>query len=506
MKIKSLLLMFGCIGMLLFALSNNTIKVNAKTIYSSDLFEYAGHYYYVFGGSDVSWEDAQKECINNGGYLVSFSSKEENDVVWQYVRSKEIGCVWIGLYNSGTKDVPIWNWVNGDVVGYTNWNNSQPDYKFVNNEYEGYAGMGWRGTEQWDDFDSRAGDVRGYVCEWDNGDIATAKAIEFENVKAYEMSKFEDVYNFADYATPIVSSDGQYRGLFKIEIEERGMLYFSNYSSRECDGMWDVWGDPNYPIGVYAYKSQNMLSTIEQQGRWQERLNGSTYTSKYDFVYYLMPGTYYFEIKTLKNNDKNLVFMGFLSDSKVLKIEQIEYTDSEQARIKFNDIGGYSYAYIAEGDMLDPEWRASPRWVSIYESNYDNTGLEDNTFTITGYGTYTLYVSKDIVRHNNLAATADWKRSPLMVTFTLEKTKVLPKKIKISKTKLTLKEGAAKKLTVKITPENTTETKITWKTSNKKVATVSKTGKVTAKKKGTCTITAVTSNGKKAKCKITVKK
>ena len=442
------------------------------------------------------------ECINNGGYLVSISSKEENDAVWSYVKSKNIGCVWIGLYNNGTKDAPVWNWANGESVGYTDWRDSQPDHKYVHNEYEGYAGMGWRGTEQWDDFDSRANDIRGYVCEWDNSDIPLAKAVDFEKIEPFEMSKFEDVYNFADYATPIVSEDGEYRGLFKVEIKERGLLYFSNYSSRECNGMWYDY----YPLGVYAYKSQNMLSTLKEQGRWQEDLNGSVYTSKYDFLYYVMPGTYYIEIKTLKKGDKNLVFAGFLPDSKVLKIENIEVLDSGKALIKFNDIGAYSKAYIAEGEMINPEWGTSSEWVSIYQSNYDNTGLSDNTFEVNGNGTYTLYVSKTITPHNNLAATGDWTKTPLMVTFTVEKAEVPAKKVKLNKTKLSMKIGDSKKLTAKITPENVTDTTIKWKSSNKKVATVDKNGKVTAKKKGTCVITAVTSNGKKAKCKITVKK
>ncbi len=332
------------------------------------------------------------------------------------------------------------------------------------------------------------------------------KAEEFVNIEPYELKKFDEIYDFADSATPIVSVDDEYRGMFKVEIKERGLLYFSNYSSRQCNGMWDGWTDPYYPLGIYAYKSKNMLSTINQQGRWQERLNGSTYTSKYDFLYYVMPGTYYIEIKTLKKGDKNLVFAGFLPDSKVLKIENIEVLDSGKALVKFNDIGTYSKAYITDGDMIDPEWATSSAWMSIYQSNYDSTELVDNTFEVNGNGTYTLYVSKTITPHNNLAATGDWTKTPLMVTFTVEKVEVPAKKVKLNKTKLSMNIGESKKLTAKITPENVTDTTIKWKTSNKKVATVDKNGKIIAKKKGTCVITAVTSNGKKAKCKITVKK
>jgi len=329
------------------------------------------------------------------------------------------------------------------------------------------------------------------------------KAAEFVQIKPYDMNRFEDIYDFADYATPIVNSDSEYQGYFKVEVTERGLLYFSNYSSRECNGMWDGWTEPYYPLGVYVYKSQNMLSTITEQGKWQEDLNGSTYMSKYDYLYYVMPGTYYIEVKTLYKNDNNIVFVGFLADSKLLRIEKIENVDSEKALVTFSDVGDYSKVYIIDGEMLDPEWRTNSNWVSLNQNS--DSKIPDNTFEVSGNGTYTLYLTKTVVPHNNLAATSDWRKTPLMVTFTVDKTEILPKKIKISKTKLTLKRGKTKNLTVKITPENATETGITWKSSNKKVATVSKTGKVTAKKKGTCTITAVTSNGKKAKCKITVK-
>lgn len=73
-------------------------------------------------------------------------------------------------------------------------------------------------------------------------------------------------------------------------------------------------------------------------------------------------------------------------------------------------------------------------------------------------------------------------------------------KVKISKTKVTLKKG--QKITLKISG---TTKKVTWSSSNKKVATVNTKGKITAKDSGTAVITATVS-GKKYTCKVTVKK
>lgn len=86
--------------------------------------------------------------------------------------------------------------------------------------------------------------------------------------------------------------------------------------------------------------------------------------------------------------------------------------------------------------------------------------------------------------------------APINCSFTVE----AATKVKISKTKVTLKKG--QKTTLKISG---TTKKVTWSSSNKKVATVSTKGKITAKTAGTAVITATVS-GKKYTCKVTVKK
>ncbi len=73
------------------------------------------------------------------------------------------------------------------------------------------------------------------------------------------------------------------------------------------------------------------------------------------------------------------------------------------------------------------------------------------------------------------------------------------KKVKLNKTKVTVKVGRSVKLKLK-----NAKKKVTWKSSNKKVAVVNKKGKVTGKKQGTVKITAK-SAGKKYTCTVSVK-
>ena len=78
--------------------------------------------------------------------------------------------------------------------------------------------------------------------------------------------------------------------------------------------------------------------------------------------------------------------------------------------------------------------------------------------------------------------------------------KSVPKSIKLSKSKLSLKKGKTYSLKLK----NANSKKIKWISANKKVATVSKSGKIKAKKKGKTTIKAVYKN-KVYRCRIVVR-
>ena len=77
-------------------------------------------------------------------------------------------------------------------------------------------------------------------------------------------------------------------------------------------------------------------------------------------------------------------------------------------------------------------------------------------------------------------------------------------KIKLNKTKLSLKKGKTYTLKATVTPKDCTDKAVKWKSSKSSVVKVDANGKVTAKKAGTATITATTKNGLKATCKITV--
>ncbi len=95
----------------------------------------------------------------------------------------------------------------------------------------------------------------------------------------------------------------------------------------------------------------------------------------------------------------------------------------------------------------------------------------------------------------------------MSMPLSVEAAKKAPKKIKLSKTKVTMYAGDKCTLKVKVTPSKANK-KVTWKSSSKKIASVSKKGVVKAKKRGKAVINCISKANKKikAKCRITVKK
>ena len=142
-----------------------------------------------------------------------------------------------------------------------------------------------------------------------------------------------------------------------------------------------------------------------------------------------------------------------------------------------------------EGHRYIPE-NSSYKWTS---SN-TNIAAVNSSGVVTGKNAGTVTI------------TAANKTDPReKVSFKVTVTHIVPTKVSLNKTSVSILKGKTLQLTATVAPSNATDKTVTWKSSNTKVATVSTTGKVTAKAAGTATITCTTKTGsKKATAKITV--
>ncbi|MBO5936301.1 MAG: Ig domain-containing protein, partial [Clostridia bacterium] len=130
-----------------------------------------------------------------------------------------------------------------------------------------------------------------------------------------------------------------------------------------------------------------------------------------------------------------------------------------------------------------------------WKSSDTSIATVDKNGKVTGKKPGTVYIS---------ATTANGKHTAKCKVTVLEM--IYSKKIKLSKTSLTLDDGKSYILDATVLPENTTSKSVTWSSSNKKVVTVDAYGDVTAVAPGTAYIYCKTKDtGVTAKCKVTVK-
>lgn len=147
--------------------------------------EFNGHYYKVVNES-LYWSEAREKCEEEGGYLATITSQEEQNFVADLIEVKgEKKNYWLG--GTDNEEEGVWRWITGEDWSYTNWRENQPDNRDNEDEdgdqnylqiccgsYDEDRYMLWwdmsnsgisYGYEGYPNYkDTR---FTGYVCEWD---------------------------------------------------------------------------------------------------------------------------------------------------------------------------------------------------------------------------------------------------------------------------------------------------------------------------------------------------
>ena len=164
-----------------------------------------GHFYEVVyvGSSGISWTDANSEAIVAGGYLVTITSKEENDFVYSLISSNnDLWAPWNdnglgpwlgGFQNKEAYDVDEgWTWITGEVWSYTNWSPTTPDdYHGVNEDkLHFFSSHSLMNDSAWNDNPDKVEDsgtpIRAYIVEFDDyKDFCSQKTLDAQ----YEAGK-----------------------------------------------------------------------------------------------------------------------------------------------------------------------------------------------------------------------------------------------------------------------------------------------------------------------------
>lgn len=99
------------------------INVNENIAGATFLGEFNSSKFYVSNAA-TNWVGAKSISESNGGHLAVIDSQEENDFIQNEINPAS-GSVWIGLNN--VNNGSIFQWVTLDPVGYTNWQNGEPN-------------------------------------------------------------------------------------------------------------------------------------------------------------------------------------------------------------------------------------------------------------------------------------------------------------------------------------------------------------------------------------------
>ena len=160
-----------------------------------DSVEYFRNHAYAISNDMQTWEEAERICEDMGGHLVVIDDAEEN----AYIRDLAIeagkeGYVAIGFTDEENEG--RWKWVVPTDSTYTCWNDGEPNDGSDFIVSQDYAYMYENGT--WDDGYGR-GELRYYVCEWDN----------IESVASYELSAVAVTMRISGDLDVDVSNDNQ---------------------------------------------------------------------------------------------------------------------------------------------------------------------------------------------------------------------------------------------------------------------------------------------------------
>lgn len=130
---------------------------------------------YEIIAADVSWTEANTECILRGGHLATITSEDEMNQLIQMAEASGLKYLWIGGYTSVSGYQAFGHWVTGEPFSYTAWYDGEPSRNDMDGTPEMYIMM-WKLKDEWSWNDQRndpaaelsyfLGNI-GYICEYE---------------------------------------------------------------------------------------------------------------------------------------------------------------------------------------------------------------------------------------------------------------------------------------------------------------------------------------------------
>ncbi len=128
--------------------------------YSTGDYSYFENRRYQVIEKVMTWTEAEAYCEELGGHLVTITSVEEQEYIYEINPSGLK--LWIGGYKDSSDN---WNWITGENWNYTNWADREPNNDDTVYGFENYIAM-W--PMAWNDLnEENNSQLSGFICEWD---------------------------------------------------------------------------------------------------------------------------------------------------------------------------------------------------------------------------------------------------------------------------------------------------------------------------------------------------
>jgi len=155
-----------------------------------------GHTYELFQKQDhgipthLTWNEANTQAQLAGGHLVTLTSQDENDFVfdaladklalWRETSGWSAG-PWIGASAAADE---AWSWVTGEDFTYTNWIPGEPNGNDDSHNYARFSGQNGNGDKatfnSWDDVPDHGYSIsKIYIVEYSNVSAVPVPAAAF---------------------------------------------------------------------------------------------------------------------------------------------------------------------------------------------------------------------------------------------------------------------------------------------------------------------------------------
>ena len=156
----------------------NEVKIPDYSIQWSNNMNNITHVYKAVIAPGITWTQARDAAITEGGHLVTITSKEENELVFSYIKNASfwspcrgnIFGPWLGGYQPSGSDNSSagWAWVTGEKWEYTNWFAEEPnDYRGEEDRLFFYMNN-CTPSATWGDHRNDGDGNTAYIIEWEN--------------------------------------------------------------------------------------------------------------------------------------------------------------------------------------------------------------------------------------------------------------------------------------------------------------------------------------------------